>query len=103
VFNELALRIKLILRLMGDSRVNPLLKLLPICSLLYFLLPDLVVGPFDDVMVVWLGSYLFIELCPPEIVSEHVSQLTSSVSGNWYDSISAKDDVIEGEFAEHKE
>ena len=65
VFNDLAIRIKLILRLMGDPRVNPLIKLLPIGAVLYLLFPDIAPGPIDDVAVIWLGSFLFVELCPP--------------------------------------
>src|SRR5512147_254309 len=41
VFQDLAIRIKLILRLMGDSRVNPLAKILPIGALVYWIVPDL--------------------------------------------------------------
>jgi len=36
VFNDLAIRIKLILRLLADRRISPFLKLLPIGSLAYF-------------------------------------------------------------------
>ena len=103
MFNDLALRIKLIIRLMGDSRINPLLKLLPIGSLLYFIIPDFVVGPLDDVMVIWLGSYLFVELCPPEIVNEHIQKLSSTVPGEWRDSKSPEDEVIEGEYRDTNE
>lgn len=77
VFHELALRIKLILRLMADRRVSPLLKLLPLGSLAYLLAPDLVPGPLDDVAMIWLLAYLFVELCPPDVVAEHMRALTS--------------------------
>lgn len=103
VFNELAIRVKLILRLLKDSRINPLLKLLPIGSLLYFLIPDLVVGPVDDMAVIWLGGYLFIELCPPDVVEEHVQALTQVIPGEWHESISRDENVIEGEFREKRE
>jgi hypothetical protein len=103
VFNDLAMRVKLILRLMKDSRVNPVLKLIPIGSMLYFLIPDLVVGPVDDVAVIWLGSYLFVELCPPDVVQEHIRELTQLVPGEWHDTIGPEEDVIEGEFREKKE
>jgi hypothetical protein len=103
VFNDLAMRVKLILRLLKDSRVNPVLKLIPIGSLLYFLIPDLVVGPVDDVAVIWLGSYLFVELCPPDVVQEHIRELTKLVPGEWHDTIGPEEDVIEGEFREKKE
>jgi uncharacterized membrane protein YkvA (DUF1232 family) len=68
VLRDLVLRIKLILRLMGDKRINPLLKLLPLGSLVYLVWPvDLVpgvalpvVGALDDAAVLWLGAYLFV-------------------------------------------
>ena len=28
--------------------------------------------------ILWLTSYFFIELCPPDVVREHVRQLTTS-------------------------
>jgi hypothetical protein len=83
VLYELGVRLKLILRLMGDRRVNPLLKLLPVGTLLYLLVPDLVIGPIDDAVVIWLGSILFVELCPPEVVEEHMDSLHSVVDAEW--------------------
>lgn len=64
-------QIKLILRLMGDARVNPLLKGLPVLSVLYLLFPDFLPGPFDDAVVIGLGLYTFVELCPDDVVEEH--------------------------------
>lgn len=83
VFHDLALRIKLILRLIADRRVNPLLKLLPLGSLVYLVIPDLIPGPLDDVAMIWLLAYLFIELCPPEVVQEHMRALTSVIDAEW--------------------
>ncbi len=100
----LVMRIKLILRLMGDKRVNPILKLIPIGSLVYLVLPD-IPGPFDDAAVLWLGSYLFVELCPPQVVEEHMAILKRTISAEWHDVLSKQDqadardeNVIEGEF-----
>lgn len=70
----LVMRIKLIMRLMADRRVNPFLKLIPIASLIYLVMPDFP-GPFDDAAVLWLGSYLFVQLCPPAVVEEHLAAL----------------------------
>ena len=81
-FNDLANRAKLIIRLMADGRVNPFLKLLPIGSLLYFIIPDIVPGPVDDALVIWVGAFLFIELCPQQIVQEHLDELNSVIEGN---------------------
>jgi len=82
-FDELALRIKLIWRLLLDRRVHPLLKLLPFGTLVYFLVPDILPGPVDDALLIWLGSYLFVELCPEEIVQEHMDALTKVIEGEW--------------------
>jgi hypothetical protein len=83
IIEDLTLRIKLIWRLLRDRRINPLLKLLPFSSLLYLLFPDILPGPIDDAILIWLGAYLFIELCPPEIVKEHMDALTQVIEGEW--------------------
>lgn len=83
VFDEVSIRIKLLWRLLRDRRVNPLLKLLPFGSLLYLIVPDVLPGPIDDAMLIWLGAYLFVELCPDEIVQEHMDALTQVVDGEW--------------------
>ncbi|MEW5867759.1 MAG: hypothetical protein AB1894_00675 [Chloroflexota bacterium] len=85
MLNDLAVRIKLILRLMADARVNPLIKLLPIGSAVYLLFPDLAPGPVDDVAILWLGTYLFVELCPPDVVQEHLEALRQVVPAEWHD------------------
>lgn len=77
-FQDLTLRLKLILRLVGDGRVNPLLKLLPIGSLVYLVVPDIAPGPIDDAAVIWLATYLFVELCPPNVVQEHLEALNAT-------------------------
>lgn len=63
--------LKLIFRLMRDKRVKWWAKLLPVVVVIYALVPDLMPGPFDDTFVLWLGTLLFIELCPPKVVEEH--------------------------------
>lgn len=83
VIRSLSLRIRLILRLMADRRVNPLIKLIPLASLAYIVIPDLVIGPLDDAAVVGLAAYIFVELCPPEVVKEHMDRLTSVVDGSF--------------------
>ncbi len=75
--------VKLVVRLLGDRRVNVLLKLLPIGSLLYMFIPDLAPGPIDDALLIWLGTTLFVELCPEDVVNEHRQALTSVVDGEW--------------------
>ena len=82
-FDGISAQIKLILRLMGDIRINLLIKLLPIGALLYWFIPDPAIGPIDDALVLWLGTTLFVELCPEKIVMEHRDALASVVEGQW--------------------
>lgn len=101
LIQELLIRLKLLWLLMKDRRVSPFLKLLPIGALAYWIIPDPIIGPIDDATVMWLGSYLFVELCPPAIVQEHMKALRNVVPGEWRDvpgSPPKKDDVIDGEF-----
>jgi len=100
-------RIKLIYRLMMDKRVNMVLKALPLASLVYFIVPDLMPGPIDDAVMIWLSTYLFVELCPPEVVDEHLKDINRVITGEYRDvePTSQDVDVIEGEVidAEYKE
>ena len=100
-------RIKLIYRLMMDPRVNIVLKVLPFGSLVYFVFPDLMPGPIDDAVVIWLSTYLFVELCPPDVVDEHQREINRTITGEFRDSDSARSDttdgeIIDAEFTEEK-
>ena len=83
MLKSLVLQAKLVWRLMGDSRVNIFAKFLPILSVGYFFwpmdaIPGItlpVIGALDDAAILWLGFYLFLELCPPEAVQEHSQAL----------------------------
>ena len=102
-FTTIADEIRLVLRLMADRRVNPLLKLLPIGTVLYFFIPDLILGPIDDALILGVGTYLFIELCPPHIVEEHRQALKNVVDSKLSDTDNDQipiyeEDIIEGEF-----
>ncbi|HQX16889.1 MAG TPA: DUF1232 domain-containing protein [Anaerolineales bacterium] len=85
MLRDLVTRLKLIGRLMADRRVNIFVKLLPLASLAYLFSPvDLipgvvlpVIGALDDAAILWIGSTLFVELCPPKIVEEHINELAS--------------------------
>ena len=84
MLRDLVKRLKLISRLMGDRRVNVLLKLLPLASLAYLFWPiDAValpvIGVLDDAAILWVGSTLFVELCPPNVVKEHRTELESTL------------------------
>lgn len=102
--NQIVSRVKLIWRLLTDRRVNPLLKVLPVASLMYLVMPaDLVpeialplIGVLDDAAILWLGSYLFVELCPPDVVQEHAAALGAKTGD-------AEEDVVEGEATEMDE
>ncbi len=96
MLQELIKQAKLVGRLIGDRRVNGLLKLIPIASIIYLVSPvDLipggvvpVLGALDDAAVVWIGTTLFIELCPPDVVQEHrdaLNMVSSSDSGEIID------------------
>jgi hypothetical protein len=105
IFHDLANQIKLIFRLIADPRVSPLLKLLPIGSLIYLVFPDLAPGPIDDALVIGIGTYMFVELCPPDIVQEHKEALKMEVVGKWRDPEPQDQeideaDIIEGEYTE---
>jgi uncharacterized membrane protein YkvA (DUF1232 family) len=107
MIQALIFRVKLIMRLIGDRRVNPWLKIIPIAGVAYLIspidiIPDVilpVIGELDDAAVLWLTNYLFIELCPPDVVNEHVKALTVSNKR----SINDNDDIIDAEAVEIKQ
>lgn len=76
-------RLKLVGRLMGDTRISAFLKILPLASLAYLISPiDLapgavfpIIGALDDAAILWIGSTLFVELCPTGVVREHMDAL----------------------------
>jgi len=78
-------RLKLIFKLMGDKRVSPWVKLIPIGALAYLISPiDLIMGipgidALDDAAVLWIGSNLFVELCPPDVVQEYLQEIRNTV------------------------
>lgn len=100
-FQDVAMRLRLILRLLADRRVNPFLKLIPIGTIAYLVIPDLVLGPLDDALIIWLGTVLFVELCPPEVVEEHMAALQRTITAEWKDAPKESEgDVVDGEFRE---
>lgn len=106
VIRNLMNQLKLIFRLIGDRRVSFFAKLVPLGAFAYLLLPaDLapnvvlpVIGMVDDAAILWLGSYIFTELCPPEVVEEHMKALAGNMKPN-----DVNDDVVDGETTEVKE
>ena len=69
-------------RLMTDRRVSPLAKIVPLLGLLLLFTPpalelDLIpiAGELDWLLVTIITLKVFIWLCPPEIVREHVARV----------------------------
>jgi len=84
-------QMKLVTRLMADRRVNFLIKLLPVASLVYFFWPvDALFGPLDDAAIIWIGSTLFVELCPPNVVREIRAELESNLEDDGGDVVDAE-------------
>jgi hypothetical protein len=108
VLREMGDYFRLIMRLMGDSRVSPILKLLPVGTLVYLINPFDIPGPLDDMGVIGLGLYMFVEMCPPAIVEEHRQALRGVIDGTAHDpevTVNKREDnpdVIDAEFREEK-
>lgn len=106
MLRDFMLRIKLIFRLLGDRRVSPWLKIIPVAGIAYLfspldLIPDIalpIIGELDDAAILWLTNYLFIELCPPNVVQEHVKKLTSNM-----DIVDSQENVVDADSVEVKE
>jgi uncharacterized membrane protein YkvA (DUF1232 family) len=114
-FLNLILQSRLVWMLFRDPRVPLWLKALPIGSLVYLVspldfLPDTIplLTQLDDVAVLLIGFRLFIEMCPSDVVEEHMQTLTGKHE-KW--EVNAKtqsktageadaDTVIEGSFTE---
>ena len=95
VLRNIVVQLKLVLRLLGDSRVSFWTKLIPFGTLIYLVSPvDIIMGipgvaALDDAAIVWFGTNLFVELCPPNVVQEHKAALQSNLDNT--------DDVIDAE------
>lgn len=92
--------LRLVWRLLNDTRISLFPKLIPAAALAYVLSPiDLVpdfvlgLGQIDDVGIVVLGIALFIEMCPRAIVDAHRAALDAEMG------VPRKDaDVIDGSY-----
>lgn len=74
--------VRLYWRLVTDGRVSVWPKALLALSVLYLVspldfIPDVIpfVGEVDDLLVLIVACRLFIYLCPPEVVREHVRRI----------------------------
>lgn len=82
-FRNFILQVRLVWLLFRDRRVPLWLKMLPIGSIVYLFspldfLPDTipVLTQLDDLAVLLIGFRLFIDMCPAEVVAEHMQTLT---------------------------
>jgi uncharacterized membrane protein YkvA (DUF1232 family) len=105
VLRDFVMRLKLITRLMGDNRVNFFLKILPLASVAYLFWPiDLipgvvlpVIGVLDDAAILWIGTSLFVELCPTDVVKEHVQNLSSNLDDDPGEIVDAEATDVNGD------
>jgi uncharacterized membrane protein YkvA (DUF1232 family) len=101
MLRDIVTRLKLIGRLMGDRRINFFLKFLPLASVAYLIWPiDAIalpiIGVLDDAAVLWIGSTLFVELCPPDVVQEHMNELASNLDDSSGDVVDAEATDVDG-------
>jgi hypothetical protein len=75
--------IKLFYRLMKDARVSFIAKLVPVLGLVLLLSPPALeldfiplIGELDWLIVGYITLKIFLWLCPPEVVREHVGRIT---------------------------
>jgi hypothetical protein len=78
--------VRVFYRLMSDARVSLLAKTVPVLAVLLMLTPPALeldfipfVGELDWLLVGYLTLKIFIWLCPPDIVREHVSQIARGI------------------------
>ena len=74
--------VRLFYRLFTDARVPALAKMVPWLGLLLMLTPPAleldmipIIGELDWILIGYLTLKVFIWLCPPDVVREHVSQI----------------------------
>lgn len=89
ILAEIIKNIKLIWRLLNDRRVSSWVKMIVPATLLYLLspvdiIPDIApgLGQLDDIAIILLGLKLFVEMCPDEVVHQHLDEL-ASVASPW--------------------
>ena len=89
LFQSIMYQGRLVWRLLNDKRISSWLKLVPFVGLVYLLspidlIPDLLLpglGQLDDLAVILLSLKLFVELCPPGIVRDHLEEVVGTGSG----------------------
>jgi len=89
ILADIVRQARLAWRLMLDPRVPLWVKMIVPASLVYLIspidfIPDVIpgLGQLDDLAIVVIGVKLFIELCPTEIVRQHMQELLGE--SNWH-------------------
>ena len=74
--------VRLFYRLINDGRVPVTTKLIPVLGVLLLISPPAleldaipIIGELDWLLVSYLALRLFVWLCPPDVVREHVSRI----------------------------
>jgi hypothetical protein len=74
--------VRLFYRLFTDPRVSKLVKLVPVLGLILAISPPNleveiipVFGELDFLLIVFLTLKVFVWLCPPDVVREHVARI----------------------------
>ncbi len=106
VLTQFVRTLRLVWRLLNDSRVSILPKLIIPAAAIYVispidLIPDVILGlgQLDDIGVVTIAIALFIEFCPRAIVEEHRRAIAAEAG---IGSI-REEDVIDGSYREVKD
>jgi uncharacterized membrane protein YkvA (DUF1232 family) len=86
-FGELWRQARLVFYLLKDREVPIYLKILPLLGFIYILSPidfitDLVpvLGQLDDLTILVIGSKVFIEMAPPQVVARYLAQMRGESS-----------------------
>lgn len=101
-------QVRMVFKLLRDPKVPIYLKVLPFAAVLYLIWPiDLIadiipgLGQLDDITILLVGSKIFIELAPQDVVTRHLNSLREK---DGYMPIDDLDDsiIIDGEIVNEK-
>jgi uncharacterized membrane protein YkvA (DUF1232 family) len=95
--SDVILKIRLTIALLQDSRIHIIYKLIPGLCLVYLIAPlDFLFGPIDDAVVIYFGLDFFINICPQEIVREHVDKINGKTASR------SPEQIVDAEFKDIK-
>jgi uncharacterized membrane protein YkvA (DUF1232 family) len=93
--SDVILKIRLVIKLIQDDRIDIWVKAIPVFCLVYLIVPiDLLIGPIDDAIVLYVGMDLFISLCSQDIVNEYLANLKGQSKSP------SNEEVVDVEFKE---